>query len=96
MVSGSMPERCESNKRDDVVQQNAILWSLFFQMDGVYPNRWLANVAKKWRPFIAGSLFFAMKIDVIRCYSIFLRVNCKLGESLFRFRMCEENVCASF
>ena len=96
MVSGSMPERCESIKRNDVVQQNAILWSLFFQMDGVYPNRWLANVAKKWWPFIAGILFFAMKIDVIRCCSIFLRMNCKPGESLFRFRMCYENVCASF
>ena len=46
MVSGSMPERCESIKRNDVVQQEAILWSLFFRMDGVYPNRWLANVAE--------------------------------------------------
>ena len=51
MVSGSMPDRCESIKKNDVVQQNAILWSLFFQMDGVYPNRWLANVAKKWDAF---------------------------------------------
>ena len=86
MVSGSMPERCESSKRDDVVQQNAILWSLFFQMDGVYPNRWLANVAKKWWPFIDRSLFFPGKIGVICCCSIFLRVNCKPSESLFRFK----------
>ena len=86
MVSGSMPERCESNKKNDVVQQKAILWSLFFPMDGVYPNRWLANVAKKWLPFIAGSLFSGGKIGVICCCSIFLRVNCKPSESLFRFK----------
>ena len=86
MVSGSMPERCESIKRNDVVQQKAILWSLFFQMDGVYPNRWLANVAKKWLPFIDRSLFFPGKIGVICCCSIFLRVNCKPSGSLFRFR----------
>ena len=61
MVSGSMPDRCESIKKNDVVQQNAILWSLFFQMDGVYPNRWLANVAKEWLLFIAESLFFQEK-----------------------------------
>ena len=86
MVSGSMPERCESIKKNDVVQQNAILWSLFFPMDGVYPNRWLANVAKKWLSFIAGGLFFQREIGVIGCCSIFLRVNCKPGGSLFRFR----------
>ena len=86
MVSGSMPDRCESIKKNDVVQQNAILWSLFFQMDGVYPNRWLANVAKKWWPFIDRSLFFPGKIGVICCCSIFLRVNCKPGGSLFCFR----------
>lgn len=61
MVSGSMPERCESVKRDDVIQQKAILWSLFFQMDGVYPNRWLANVAKEWLLLISESLFFQEK-----------------------------------
>jgi hypothetical protein len=85
MVSGSIPERCESIKRNDVVQQNAILWSLFFQMDGVYPNRWLANVAEKCFQFIAKCLFFRSKSDGICCCSMFLQMNCKPSGLLFRF-----------
>ncbi len=59
-------ERCESIKKNDVVQQNAILWSLFFQMDGVYPNRWLANVAEKMvSPPIDRRLDFIGKVGVV-------------------------------
>ena len=76
MVSGLMPERCESNKREMTSYNKGDSVEFVFQMDGVYRIGGYEMLLKmvaihRWK------FIFIEKVDVIRCYSIFLRMDCK-------------------